>query len=116
MDPPEFRTSRSRANPLGLRPESKAYDQIGEDLGGPIATAFGYQRPYLRKGEDYPQKLSIETPQQRRAGSKRQTLAGRAARAGDVPNSKRMRSVFPSEPPGAEVGSKPRGVFTPLEK
>ena len=26
--------------PLGLRPESKAYDQIGVQLGGPIAPAF----------------------------------------------------------------------------
>ena len=55
--------SASLRNAFGLRPESKAYDQIGEDLGGPIATAFGYQRPYLRKGEDYPQKLSSETPE-----------------------------------------------------
>ena len=79
MDPPEFRTSRSRANPLGLRPDSDANAQIGEDLGGPIATAFGYQRPYLRKGEDYPH--SPETSSNRgQELDERPRLAGRLAR------------------------------------
>ena len=81
MDPPEFRTSRSRANPLGLRPDSDANAQIGEDLGGPIATAFGYQRPYLRKGEDYPQSsLSRLLSNGGLGANDKLCLAGRLAR------------------------------------
>ena len=102
MDPPEFRTHdlRDALGPFGAG--IRRDDQIDIQKGGPIATAFGYQRPYLRKGEDYPQALTRNLKQPR-PRAKREPPPGRAARAGDVPNSKRMRSVFPSEPPGAEL-------------
>ena len=61
-------------------PESNTDDQFGVHLGGPIATAFVYQRPYLRKGEDYPQALERDS-EATEGQRKRQALAGRAARA-----------------------------------
>lgn len=71
---------RSFGNAGPLRGRNPNAPTITDGLGGPIATAFGYQRPCLRKGEDYPQALwrnSEATEGQR----KRQALAGRAARA-----------------------------------
>ena len=65
MDPPVFHvtiTGELAGPSAGIQPDDPFGNgfalQIGEDLGGPIATAFGYQRPYLRKGEDYPQALT----------------------------------------------------------
>ncbi len=61
----------------GIQPD----DQTGEDLGGPIATAFGYQRPYLRKGEDYPQSsLSRLLSNGGLGANDKLCLAGRLAR------------------------------------
>ena len=41
MDPPEFRTSRSRANPLGLRPESDARARSVKIWAGPSRRPSG---------------------------------------------------------------------------
>ena len=106
MDPPEFRTSRSRANPLGLasaslrnafgfQPCSKRDDPSGDNYrGGPIAPAFVGHRALFQSDEGHTKALArhstaIDT------GCKRQALAGRAARAGAAPNSRRTMGSFP---------------------
>ena len=106
MDPPEFRTHdlRDALGPFGAG--IRRDDQIDIQKGGPIATAFGYQRPYLRKGEDYPQAHTrdLEQPKPR---AKLVTPPGRRTRAGDVSAFEEQTSAFPSEFVGVKLGSKP---------
>ena len=101
MDPPELRTSTIPANPLGLRPESGLMIRSVKIWAGPSrrpsginALTFGRAKITLTLARDL---------EQSRPRARREAPPGRADRAGDIPNSKRMRSVFPSEPPGAEL-------------
>lgn len=87
-----------------------ANDQ-NDHAGGPNAVVFRFHRPCRSEARRLPSKLSIETPQQRRVDSKRQTLPGRADRAGDVPNSKRMMGGFPQRTARPEtLAQTPRAI------
>ena len=118
MDPPEFRTSRSRRTrwaPSG--PESRFTIKLVNDRGGPspfgerfaFAPANASHRALFQSDEGHTKALQGEAvtqsrdPEQPRPRARRETPPGRVNREGDIPNLKRMRSAFPSESPGAEL-------------
>ena len=93
MDPPEFRTSRSRANPLGLRPESDVGTRSVKIWAGPSRRPSGINALTFGRAK-ITLKLSPETPSNRgQELDENQALAGRLARetfrikanAGDFP-------------------------------
>ena len=76
---------------------------IGVHEGGPIAPAFVGHRALFQSDEGHTKALARNSTATD-TGSKRQTLAGRVTRAGEILKLKASDgAAFPSESPGAKL-------------
>ena len=107
MDPPEFRTSRSRANSLGLRPESDVGTRSVKIWAGPSRRPSGINA--LTFGRAKITLIALWRDSEANEGQrKRQALAGRAARAERFRTQDECRLFSPANRPARGLGAKPK--------
>ena len=94
MDPPEVHVTITASGGVPSGPASPASTIKTIMRAGPSPWPSGFIALAVRKGRRLPSILTRDL-EQPRPRARRETQPGRAARAGDVPNSKRMRSDFP---------------------
>ena len=108
MDPPEFRTSRSRANSLGLRPESDVGTRSVKIWAGPSRRPSGINALTFGRAKITLKLTSQTLKQPRVSANDRLYLAGRLAR-----ETFRIRSecglFSPANRPARNSGATPRG-------
>ena len=108
MDPPEFRTSRSRANSLGLRPESDVGTRSVKIWAGPSRRPSGINALTFGRAKITLKLTSQTLKQPRVSANDRLYLAGRLARETFLPSKVNDRQLSPANRPARKLGANPR--------